>query len=283
MQLTETPFTEPLANILAKPPGQAIRLFWLGQAGFVIEGNRRRVVIDPYLSDSLAEKYRGSEFPHRRMMPAPVSAAQLTYVDLVLATHAHSDHLDPGTLPELMAANPRAKLVAPRAAASLALERSGVSTARLIAVDAGQTVSPMPGVEIICTRAAHETLARDEAGHYKFLGLALRFGSVCLYHSGDTVPFEGQLEEVASLKADVALLPVNGRDAKRAAKGVPGNLQLAEAVALARSAGIRALIAHHFDLFAFNTIPRADIEATAAKETSVQVKAASLGVCYRIA
>ncbi len=39
-------------------------------------------------------------------------------VDIVLASHKHSDHLDPGTLPDLLEASPNAVVVLPRAIVS---------------------------------------------------------------------------------------------------------------------------------------------------------------------
>ncbi len=71
--LQEIAETLPLEEYLRKPPQPGIRLFWLGQAGFVLEAHEKRIVIDPYLSDSLAEKYKGTPRPHIRMMPPPVS------------------------------------------------------------------------------------------------------------------------------------------------------------------------------------------------------------------
>ncbi len=73
MTLMLTPFSESLAERLGAPhPG--VSIYWLGQAGFVIATNRRRIVIDPYLSDSLGRKYRGKRFAHERLMPAPIAA-----------------------------------------------------------------------------------------------------------------------------------------------------------------------------------------------------------------
>lgn len=282
MRLTETPLPAPLAQIMAQPPGNALRLFWLGQAGFVIEGSGRRAVIDPYLSDSLAEKYRGTRFPHRRMMPAPVAPGAIRHVDLVLATHAHTDHMDPGTLPALLAANPSATLIAPRAALVTAQDRAGIDPGRLRGIDAGEVLE-CGGITIAATRAAHETLARDPAGHHRFLGLMLVMGGARIFHSGDTIPFDGQNAEVAALHADLALLPVNGRDSIRAGNGVPGNLDMAEALALARAAAIPAMIAHHFDLFDFNTAPRAQIEAMARASRTPHAVAARADMSYGLA
>jgi len=282
MPLSETDLTAPLANVLAQPPGDGVRLCWLGQAGFVIDGGRRRVVIDPYLSDSLAEKYRGSHFPHKRMMPAPVAPEDIRHVDMVLATHAHTDHLDPGTLPALMTANPATLLLVPAAVEELALERGSIGAERLVTIDAGDTAKPVTGLHVTATRAAHETLQRDASGRHLFLGYAITLGGVTIFHSGDTVPYEGQIEEVAALKADLALLPVNGRDAERAQHGVPGNLDLAEAADLAAKAGIPAMIAHHFDMFAFNTISPLKVEAFAQGETRIYLRGARTGVQYRL-
>ncbi|RCW87234.1 MBL fold metallo-hydrolase [Paracoccus lutimaris] len=282
MRLTETPLPAPLAQILAQPPGGALRLFWLGQAGFVIEGGGRRAVIDPYLSDSLAQKYRGTRFAHLRMMPAPVAPGAIRHVDLVLATHAHTDHLDPGTLPALLAANAGAALIAPRAALATALERSGIARQRLRGIDAGEVLD-CGGITVTATRAAHEDLARDEAGHHRFLGLMLTMGGARVFHSGDTIPFAGQIDEVRALRADLALLPVNGRDATRAGNGVPGNLDMAEALDLARAAAIPAMIAHHFDLFDFNTAPRPRIEAMARASRAPHALAARADMSYGLA
>lgn len=279
MRLNEVPLHRPLAEVLAAPPGPAVRLYWLGQAGFVIEGGGRRAVIDPYLSDSLAEKYRGKAFPHLRMMPAPIAPSGIGHVDLVLASHAHTDHLDPSTLPELLHANPRAMLLAPRSAREAALQRSGVEPARLCLIDAGES-RDIAGIGITAARAAHETLECDADGCHRFLGFALRLGGATVFHSGDTVPFPGQVEEVRALAADLALFPVNGRDARRAAQGVPGNLTLAEALALARATGIPALIAHHFDMFDFNTVPRTEVEAVTRSSERPQAVAAAVGMTY---
>ncbi len=282
MTLTVSPLKAPLAAYLAQPPQAAIRLFWLGQAGFVIEGGGRRLVIDPYLSDSLAQKYAGTRYPHSRMMPPPVAADEIRHVDAVLATHAHTDHLDPGTLPPLLEANPDAVLVVPRASLAVAATRSGIAPGRLHGMDAGDELA-LPGLRIRAVRAAHERIERDGDGNHLFLGLAMRIGGATILHTGDTIPFEGQSAELAALGADLALMPVNGRDAERAAGGVPGNLTMEEAILLCRSAGIDALIAHHFGMFDFNTVPRAAVEAAARDSALAHAVAAETGLVYGLA
>lgn len=276
------PFSEPLAERLAGPPTGTV-LFWLGQAGFAIASAGRLVLIDPYLSDSLARKYRSRAFPHERMMPPPLATGDLGPVDLVLVTHHHTDHMDPETLAPIAAANARCRFVVPRASAGEAMQRIGVGSDRLIALDAGDTVEPLPGFTVTAIRAAHETLERSPEGHHRFLGYVFATGGARLYHSGDTVPFEDLADEVSALAPTVALLPVNGRRAELTAAGIAGNLTLAEACQLAGGIGAKHLIAHHYGMFAFNTLEPAIIDRAAMEAgCAVDIHRARTAVEYRL-
>ncbi len=241
-------------------------MHWLGQAGFVIEFNGFRMLIDPYLSDSLAEKYQGTKFPHTRMMAAPILPDDLDRLDIVLCTHRHTDHMDPGTLQPLARRFPQARFVVPAAVIDEAVKRCGVSLDRLIAVNAGDRTEILDGCFVSPIASAHETLDRDADGHYPWLGYVIDAGGVRLYHSGDCIPYAGLEDAVAAHAPHVALLPVNGRDAQRSGNGVPGNFTLDEAVVLARNGGAQAMIAHHYGLFDFNTISSDAIDQRIALE-----------------
>jgi len=231
-----------------------VTLYWLGQAGFVIEFNRFRMLIDPYLSNSLAQKYQGTKFPHARMMAAPILPDELDRLDVVLCTHRHTDHMDPGTLQPLARRFPKARFVVPAAVVDEAVKRCEAGIDRLIAVNPGERTEILDGCFVSPIASAHETLDRDANGNYPWLGYVIDAGGVRLYHSGDCIPYPGLEEAVAVHAPHVALLPVNGRDAQRSGNGVPGNFTLDEAVTLARNGGARAMIAHHYGLFDFNTI-----------------------------
>ncbi|MFB2552445.1 MBL fold metallo-hydrolase [Ensifer soli] len=279
--LAEIPLDGSLETVLAAGPGAETALYWLGQAGFVLDIAGTRLVIDPYLSDALSDRYPDMPERYARMMPAPVAAGALAHVDAVLCTHAHTDHMDPGTLPALFAANPRAVLVAPRAMRQAALTRSGLAEGHLRLVEAGETLELAPGIAVTATRAAHETLERDGDGNHRFLGYAVRGPELTVWHSGDTVPFDGQAAEVAALRPDVALLPVNGRRPELSQNGVPGNLFLDEAVGLAGAVGAAVMVAHHYGLFAFNTLDPETIDARARDASHPALLRARTGVALR--
>lgn len=270
MRLQITPFATSLAAHLdtaaALPqPGEVV-LYWLGQAGFLIDAGGYRMLIDPYLSDSLARKYRGGTFPHTRMMAPPIEPNDLTRLDLVLCTHRHTDHMDPDTLQALAVRFPQVKFVVPAASVEEARRRCGVDDTRLICVDAGEHVDLLPGVSVRPLPSAHETLQPDAEGRHEWLGYVLDIGGLRLYHSGDCIPYPGLADSVAALAPHAALLPVNGRDHGRSSNGVPGNFTLDEAIALCRAAGMTNMVAHHFGMFDFNTVAPEVIDARASAE-----------------
>jgi L-ascorbate 6-phosphate lactonase len=243
----------------APGPG-SISIWWLGQSGFLIKSPSGLLVIDPYLSESLTTKYAATNRPHIRMTAAPFRGPDLTGVDLVLASHKHSDHLDPETAPAIMAASPTARLVVPTAilghAAGLGIEGD-----RLIGIDAGETVE-VAGFRVRALPSAHEGLDTDDAGHHLYLGFVVEVEGLRLYHSGDGLVYDGLIDHLGPEPFDVLCLPINGRDPGR---GVPGNMSAAEAVDLALSIRPRFVVPHHYDMFTFNTVPVETFEAEARR------------------
>lgn len=234
-------------------------VYWLGQAGFWIDTGAYRVLIDPYLSDSLAKKYAGQVNDHKRLMSPPITVDQLPMPDIVLVTHAHTDHMDPETLGPLVQRFPNLPFVIPRAERDTAQKRIG-QNAKLLSVTDGEIFSPLPGLDIHVFPAAHETLQRDQEGDAVFLGYGIEANGLKLYHSGNSIPFDGIENLLRRFAPDVALLPVNGRDEQRLASGIPGNFTLEEAINLCKDVGIGWMIPHHFGMFAFNTISEAAID-----------------------
>ena len=269
----------PLEEVLAAGPGArpGARLWWLGQAGFLVQAGGRTLLVDPYLSDFLVRKYRGKFFPHVRMMPSPLAPSRARGIDLVLCTHRHSDHMDPETLPEVAALNPACTFLVPRSVRWRALE-IGLPEERVLGIADGERIAPVDGVEVEAVHAAHEQRVRNDKGEDEFLGYVIRAGGVCLYHSGDSVLHEGLVERLAGLHLDAALLPINGRDDFRRSHGIPGNFTFEEAVRLCEQARIPALLCHHFGMFDFNTADPAQARTLlSALDTTVDVRFAASG------
>lgn len=92
-------------------PPERVALWWLGQSGFAIKWRGAILFLDPYPSEHLTAKYANTGRPHIRMTAAPFRGSDVRRADLVLATHKHSDHLDPGTVPGILRNCPDARLV----------------------------------------------------------------------------------------------------------------------------------------------------------------------------
>lgn len=265
---------------VADPDG-GLRFWWLGQAGFALEHGGRRILLDPYLSDSLATKYAGTIFPHIRLHPVPVDPSRLQGVSAVLHSHAHTDHMDPDTIKGLLHQN-NPSFVAPRARRQVALDRH-IPEDCLLAVTAGEHVELGSGIKVTAIPAAHEELEFDGNGDSVFLGYILEIAGVRIYHSGDCVPYDGQAELLRSHKVDLAFLPINGRDSRRLQNGVPGNFTVREAATLCQESAIPAVVGHHFGLFDFNTVERSDaVREFGDFAGELQWTLPEVGRCYAI-
>ena len=247
------------AEVEATCPGPGVlAVWWLGQSGFLIKSRGGTLLIDPYLSEHLTDKYTGTDRPHIRMTRAPLRGGELSGIDLVAASHKHSDHLDPGTMPDVLAASPGARLVLPGSLVEHA-RAMRVPADRLIEMVAGQTIHEH-GFRLRAVPSAHEGLDTDAEGRHLYLGYVIESEGLRLYHSGDSLAYDGLATWLGPDPFDVLFLPINGRDP---ARGVPGNMSAAEAVTLAALVRPRFLVPHHYDMFTFNTVPVAQFEAEA--------------------
>ena len=244
---------ELLGEILgAECPAPA--LWWLGHCGFVLKWRSAIVYIDPYLSNSQELRYRKSDRPHGRLVAAPLNPAHITHADLVLATHAHHAHLDPGTVPVILEASKSARLVLPGSAAGRA-HMMGIDYLRMITVDAGQRLDYVARdgevVRVEAVPSAHEQLDWTEERGYPYLGYVVRMGDYAIYHAGDCAPYDGLAARLRPHEIDVAMLPINGRDPDR---GMPGNFTIHEAAQLAEDAGIKCVVPMHYGMFSVNDV-----------------------------
>ena len=241
----------------------SLHIWWLGQSGFLVGWQGQHLLFDPYLSDSLTKKYVDTEKPHVRMTERVIAPERLDFIDVVTSSHNHTDHLDGETLRPLMKANPDLKVIVPRANLDFAAKRLQVLPERLSPISVTEPLI-LKGIEFHAVPAAHERLEQDVIGHYKCIGFVAKLGPWALYHSGDTMLYDGIEEVLQPFDIDVAFLPINGRDP---ARGVAGNLSGQETVSLAQGTGASLVIPCHFDMFEFNTVsPEAFVEAAQKAE-----------------
>ncbi len=241
-------------------PTGMLALCGLGQMGLLVKGPEGIILIDPCLSDYVAERH-GSFWQRAFEPPFPPQA--LRAVRYYLVTHEHEDHFDLETAAAVLAASPRAHFVAPGWCASQCAQLG--LKARQWSVPPLLQPMKLAGTSCVLTAlpAAHYQLEHDASRGHRWLGYLLQWNGLTLYHAGDTVFFEGYFDMWQALpRPDVAMLPVNGRDWFRERQGIVGNLLPDEAARFCTEVPVHLLLVGHNDLYPNNTIPWAQIAAS---------------------
>lgn len=250
-----------LADVDAHRGSAGLRLWWLGQSGFLLHYENSYFCFDPYLSDSLTRKYAETDKPHVRVTERVVDPARLGMVDVVTSSHNHTDHLDAETLGPMRAANPNLRLVIPEANRRFVADRLSVDPRWPDGIDDGKSTEIGPW-RIEGIAAAHEQLDTDEQGRHRYLGFLVEAGPHRIYHSGDCVLYDGLLEKLRKFKPTLMLLPINGSLPERR---VSGNFWGREAAQLAYDCGVTLVIPCHYDMFEFNTVTPDEFAETCDK------------------
>ncbi len=212
--------TSDLIREIETTEAPAPTLWWLGHCGFAIKYEGIVFYVDPWLSTS-------------RLNPSDVTNA-----DMILCTHAHPSHMDPDTLPQMLKASPRAKVVLPKSAAEHA-RSLGIPLDRMTTTDADLRVEYFkngPYGRIYSVPSAHPELNWTPLGGYPYLGYLIRFGSWTIYHAGGCQWYEGIVGRLRPYNVTAALLPIEGA----------GNFDIAQAAQLAEDIHARWLIPMHY-------------------------------------
>ena len=175
---------------------------WFRQSAFRWSDGERTIYIDPW----------GTE-------------ADDPPADLILITHAHDDHFQPGEIERLK--HPGTKQVAP---ADVAAELTGDVT----------SVAPGESHEVgglrFTTVPAYNIVERRLEAHPKanrWVGYVFEVGGSTYYHAGDT----DHLPELDEISTDVAFLPIGGD---------PFTMDPDDAAGLVKAIGPRVAVPMHF-------------------------------------
>jgi L-ascorbate 6-phosphate lactonase len=223
---------------------------WLGQSGFVLSIGGARILVDPWLS----------AHPLRVRPPEPITGLP-DGIGWLLASHEHEDHLDLASLPALIDRYPGLEIVVPSplrdrvAAVDRRARVRGVQPGDVVRM--GETVAHVVhawhGVRVSDGYSDGHALGAD--GRTPYAGFVMRSPGIAVYHAGDSIAGPDLADEILPFGVDIALLPVNGRNASREAAGILGNLDAREAVALAGEIGASLLVPMHHDMVRGNRVP----------------------------
>ena len=227
------PESSLMGSVLSRKVAHAhLSCWWLGGSGFIFKSPLGVITfIDPYLSNSVEDI-----FGIKRAFPAPIRPEEVR-ADVVISTHWHEDHLDPGSIPIIARNNSDAKFVMPPSAMARALSW-GVRRSQIVSLSRGES-SAFNDTRIDATPARHEpSIPGWEVPDA--IGVLLQVGDLKIYHSGDT-EYDLRLRQLKQLNLDVAMLCINGAG---------GNMDAYEAALLAWRLGARQVIPIHHLLWA---------------------------------
>ena len=202
-----------------------MKITWLGQAGLLFETASARVLIDPYLSDSVAAL---DPAKHRRF---PADLSFLTPApDFLLFTHDHLDHYDPETVEPLLKGDAPMTVLCPSSVWGKVRKYGGVHN--YVQFDR-HSIWTDRGLRFTAVRAVH-----SDAAAIGFLIDDLAEGKT-YYVTGDTLY---STELFADLPDDIEaiFLPVNG---------VGNNMNMTDAAEFAHKTHARYVVPLHFGLF----------------------------------
>jgi L-ascorbate 6-phosphate lactonase len=212
----------------SRVPARAVRLWWLGQAGFALKTPTGRVAyLDPYLSDAAARLHGF------KRLSLPAILADQVQADLIVLTHEHTDHLDPDALPVIARANPGCRFAAP-AGCTAGLAAAGVAAGRRVLLRPNR-VHDLDDLRIHAVPADHGDLSPSA------VALGLEAGGVRVFFSGDSSWRPGLFQPLFDLGIDLAVPCINGGF---------GNMSHIDAAMLVQQAAPRFAVPCHFWTFA---------------------------------
>ncbi len=230
---------------------QSIALWWLGQSGFAVKSGGLTLYLDPYLSTRLERMTADSpRAKHVRLCAIPIAPLAITNADYVFCSHDHGDHLDPETVLPIARSSPRASFVVPSAARRTLLDL-GIPAERIVTID-GDARTDLGEIEVVGVQAKHNEFDWSAASGYPYLGFIIRLNGLTVYHAGDTVMYDGLPERLAPHRVDLALLPINGGDPDRVARGFKSNMNFKEAADLGAAMHAGLVIPMHYGMFGVN-------------------------------
>lgn len=200
-----------------------MKVIFLGQAGLLFETAGLKIMVDPYLSDSVGqrdpEKHRRVSVDERFFDVQP---------DVMLFTHNHLDHFDPDTVERIITADTDITVLAPGSVWYAVRKIGGRNNYVLFDRHTQWTEGT---VRFTAVKAAHSD---DHA-----IGAIIETEGKTLYITGDTL-YSTEIFADLPENIDIVFLPVNG---------VGNNMNMADAARFARDIGAKTAVPVHTGLF----------------------------------
>lgn len=200
-----------------------MKVTYLGQAGLLFEKNGFKIMIDPYLSDSV-EKINPKNY---RRVPVDESFFKIK-PDVMIFTHNHLDHYDPETVSHFIDENSNITVLAPKSVWDEVHKIGGSNNYILFN---RHTEWSENGIKFTAVKAEHSDITP--------IGVIIDDGERKYYVTGDTLYNE---EIFGDIPSDIyaLFLPVNG---------VGNNMNMTDAARFAKRINAERTVPIHIGMF----------------------------------
>lgn len=200
-----------------------MKITFLGQAGLLFDLDGIKVMIDPYLSNSV-EKVEPKNY---RRQPIDESCFDVK-PDILILTHNHLDHTDPETLEKLFSKHNGICVLASGNAWQTVRKFGGDNN--YVMFNRG-TVWTEKGIRFEAIHAEHSD---DRA-----IGVIISYGGSNYYITGDTLYNKKVINDI-NLPIDAVFLPINGAG---------NNMNMTDAARFAEIIKAKVAVPVHFGMF----------------------------------
>ncbi|CCZ20209.1 MAG TPA: hypothetical protein DD628_01720 [Clostridiales bacterium] len=211
-----------------------MKIIWLGQAGLLFIKNGFKIMIDPYLSDSV-EKINPASF---RRQAVDESLFEIK-PDVMIFTHNHLDHYDPETVCRFISADTNIVVLSP---ASVWQEVRKIGGGNNYIQFNRHTVWTENGIKFTAVKAEHSDISA--------IGVIIDDGDKKYYVTGDTLYNEKIFGDIPN-DIYAVFLPVNG---------VGNNMNMTDAARFAKRINAERTVPMHIGMFDEITADEFDCE-----------------------
>lgn len=200
-----------------------VKAIWLGQAGLLFEHNGVKIMIDPYLSDSV-EKVNPKNY---RRVPVKKELFDIN-PDIMIFTHNHLDHYDEETVRHFIKADTDITVLAPKSVWDEVRKLGGNNNFVLFNKHTSWTEK---GIRFTAVPAEHSDATP--------IGTIIDDGERKYYITGDTLYNQEIFNDIPE-DIYAVFLPING---------VGNNMNMYDAKLFAEKTKARVAVPIHFGMF----------------------------------
>lgn len=202
-----------------------MKITWIGQAGLLFDTGDKKILIDPYLSNSVAKIQ-----PHNDRRVAVDKKYLDLKPDIILITHNHADHLDKATLKYYLNENTTVTVLAPNGSWQEVRKFGGLNN-NYVLFNNATTWS--------CNYATFKAVKAEHSDEYA-IGVIININNKNYYITGDTLYNEKVFKSLENIKIDTLFLPING---------VGNNMNFLDAEKFSKRINAKYSIPYHYGMF----------------------------------